>query len=222
MTIAIIAPHADDETLGCGGSILKFKKVNERVCIIQVTDLDKESTKYKHRQNQIRKVLEAYDIPSSDYFNLGYGPATLTSGSVSGLISNISKIFQNIKPNVVYLPSAADAHSDHFFTFNAGIACCKTFRYQFVESVFVYETLSETDFGLDPSKARFSPNWYEEITEELTIKQSILELYDDEIGDHPFPRNSTAVEALAILRGTQANVKFAESFQLLKRINTSR
>lgn len=221
MTIAIIAPHADDETLGCGGLILKFKKANERVCIIQVTDVDKSSKRYMYRKNQIEKVLAAYDIPLSDYFNLGYGPATLTSRSMSGLISSISKILQDVQPNAVYLPSAADAHSDHFFTFSAGIACCKTFRYPFVRSIFVYETLSETDFGLDPSKASFSPNWYEEISEELTRKQSILELYDDEIADHPFPRSSTSVEALAILRGTQANVKFAESFQLLKHINIS-
>ena len=30
MTIAIIAPHADDETLGCGGSILKHKNKNDK------------------------------------------------------------------------------------------------------------------------------------------------------------------------------------------------
>ena len=42
--------------------------------------------------------------------------------------------------------------------------------------------------------------------------------YESEIAEHPFPRSSTAIEALATLRGSECGVNHAEAFMLLKEI----
>ena len=43
-------------------------------------------------------------------------------------------------------------------------------------------------------------------------------VFYDEIKKHPFPRSIESVKSLAILRGAQINVKYAEAFKLLKKI----
>ena len=65
----------------------------------------------------------------------------------------------------------------------------KSFRYPFVKKNFkCYETISETDFNLHPEKV-FFPNYYVDITK--FFKKISLNLYDTEMGQHPFPRSTT-------------------------------
>ena len=50
--ILIIAPHPDDETLGCGGAILRHKKEGDKV-EVKLTEIDAKSGKLRLS----RKVL---------------------------------------------------------------------------------------------------------------------------------------------------------------------
>ena len=43
-----------------------------------------------------------------------------------------------------------------------------------------------------------------------------MEFYEGELGEHPFPRSKESLRALAVLRGSVANVHFAEGFMLLR------
>ena len=55
--------------------------------------------------------------------------------------------------------------------------------------------------------------------ERMMRDAKILQIYEGELGIHPFPRSLKNVEALAIYRGAMANCDHAESFMLLKEIN---
>ena len=77
--------------------------------------------------------------------------------------------------------------------------------------------MSETNFILK-KKDRFTPNYYEDITKQLSKKLKALKVYKSEIKKFPFPRSIKAVEALARLRGSEINTKAAEAFDLLKLI----
>ena len=43
-------------------------------------------------------------------------------------------------------------------------------------------------------------------------------LYQSEIGKHPFPRSEKNIKALATFRGASCGSEYAESFMLLKEI----
>ncbi len=75
------------------------------------------------------------------------------------------------------------------------------------------EILSESNFGEMES---ISPNYFVDISDFLERKIEILQTFSSELGDHPFPRSIESVRALAILRGTQAGCKYAESFRIVK------
>ncbi len=38
MKVMVISPHPDDETLGAGGSILKFRDLGNEICWLNITD----------------------------------------------------------------------------------------------------------------------------------------------------------------------------------------
>ena len=76
------------------------------------------------------------------------------------------------------------------------------------------EVLSETDFGSEINK--FIPNYFVDISDYMSTKLEILEIYKEELGKHPFPRSLEGIEALAKIRGISAGKKYAEAFNMIK------
>ena len=102
-------------------------------------------------------------------------------------------------------------HSDHRVTFEAVSACTKWFRHRCKADE--YETLSETDFGIDPRDAQFKPNLFVNISDYLEQKLA-MRVYSSELGEFPFPRSENL--ELAQIRGAQAGCEAAEAFMSLR------
>jgi LmbE family N-acetylglucosaminyl deacetylase len=134
------------------------------------------------------------------------------------LIESVASVVRKIEPDTLYIPYRNDAHSDHAAVFDAAVACTKSFRYPSVQSVYTYETLSETEFGLRTDDPGFRPNRLVDITNWLDQKISIMHMFAGEMAAFPFPRSETCMRAQATLRGSQANVMAAEAFMVLKEI----
>ena len=77
-----------------------------------------------------------------------------------------------------------------------------------------YETLFETEFRLDSSLV-FKPNVFVDISSYLEQKLELLRIYASELGEFPFPRSETAIQALAQFRGSSSGFENAEGFELL-------
>ena len=157
-------------------------------------------------------------IASENVFQLGFAPAGLDDVRRSDLVSRIAKVVGQFKPTEVLLPFPGDTHSDHLHAFEAAQACVKSFRSPSVRRVLCYETLSETNFGINPIQNAFRPNLFVDITPHLDRKVELSRTYVSEIADVPFPRSLSAIRALALLRGSQAGVEAAEAFMTLKEI----
>lgn len=219
--VLFVAPHPDDETLGCGGTILRHKAEGDDVCWLIVTDISEEmgfsSEKVSLRDEEIKTVAGLYNFDS--LYNLGFPTTRLDGLSMSELIERIGSIFRQIQPEIVYLPYRGDVHTDHKVVFDAAVSCTKWFRYGFIKRVLAYETLSETDFGINPESNGFRPNVFVNITSYLDKKLEIMKTYESELGQFPFPRSEETIKALAKLRGAAAGCDAAEAFMLLKEIN---
>lgn len=217
-SVVVIAPHPDDETLGCGGTLLRHRADGDRVHWLIVTAV---TTTYGYsrdrvavRNEEIRKVSDYYGFESTHRLEL---PTTrLDTVPVSDLVAAISTVFRQVRPDVVYLPYRGDAHTDHRHAFDAAAACTKWFRQGQIGRVLAYETLSETGFGLDPDSRGFQPTVYVDISPYLDAKLEAFRIYGGENGEFPFPRSDEAIRALATLRGSFAGVMAAEAFVLLR------
>jgi len=217
--VLIVAPHPDDETLGCGGTLLKHKHRGDELHWLIFTDM---AASDQYTEDQISTRAEEVKLVAARYgfktvSHLHFPPAQLDHLPKSELVAEVSGVVQNIQPQIIYLPYRNDVHSDHEVVFDVCIAATKQFRLQSIKELLVYETLSETNFSLKPDVV-FNPNYYVDIHEYLQEKLNIVSIYASELADFPFPRSLEAIAALAKYRGTQANAKAAEAFMLLKKV----
>jgi LmbE family N-acetylglucosaminyl deacetylase len=215
--VLVVAPHPDDETLGCGGTLLRMAQAGAHIAWLIVTDM-KGAAGYsddaiRRREAEISTVSEYFGF--SEVFRLGFPTSQLDTLPMVDLIGTVSSVFKAFQPELVFLPSRADVHTDHRAVFDAGAACAKWFRYGSLRRVLAYETLSETDFALDAGSA-FQPNYFVDISEFLDRKLEVMAMYQSEIREFPFPRSVQAIRALATLRGASSGFRAAEAFQLLR------
>jgi len=220
-TVLVVAPHPDDETLGCGGTLLRHVAAGDAVHWLIVTHISEEigaSTKQvATREQEIDRVAARYGMAGTT--NLAFPTTRLDTIPMADLVADIGEVVQMVEPDTMYLPYRNDIHTDHAFVFDAVASCTKWFRYPSIQRVLAYETLSETDFALDPDIDGFHPTVFVDITGHLDMKIEIMHIFESEVGTAPFPRSEAVLRALATLRGAAAGVKEAEAFMLLREIN---
>lgn len=218
--VLVVAVHPDDETLGCGGTLLKHKENGDEIHWMICTEMREENgfqyEKILSRQDEIEKVVSMYCF--DDVHRLGFSTMKVDEYTVSELVNKLSAVISKVKPTILYLPFKADVHSDHRVMFEAVYSCTKSFRYPFIKKIYMMETLSETDFALSTKEDSFIPNVFVDISKHLNRKLDIMRVFESEVGYHPFPRSLRNIEALATVRGATAGCEYAESFMLLKEI----
>jgi len=219
--ILVVAPHADDESLGCAGTLLRHIENGDEVYWLLVTGMSIDSgfteQQVKIREIEIITVDQLYKF--TDRFELKLPPARLDMLAKGDVVCAISDVIKKVQPEIVYTVYRNDAHSDHEIVFDALMSATKSFRYPFVKRVLAYETISETDFSMKPEDPGFRPNVFTNIEGYLDKKIKILAVFESEMREFPFPRSPKAIRSLAYLRGVQANCEAAEAFMLLKEIN---
>jgi len=218
--VLVVAPHPDDETLGCGGTLLRHINDGDEVSWLIVTKITQaqgfSSDRVTSRASEINQVSGMYNFKSVHH--AGFDSMSLDTYSKKEIVETLSGLINDVKPEIIYLPYRLDAHSDHEVVFDAVASCTKWFRYPFVKVVRAYETLSETEFGLRPEDSGFRPNLFINISEFIDKKIVIMGLYAGEMGTHPFPRSEKTIRALATLRGSASGCEAAEAFMTLKEI----
>jgi LmbE family N-acetylglucosaminyl deacetylase len=219
--ILCVAPHPDDETLGCGGTLLKHKDNGDKIYWLIMTNILTEEgydkVKIEERQQEIDNVAREYGF--EDIFKLDLPTTKLDIIPKRQIIEAVSNVINKIKPEEIYLPNRSDVHSDHKITFDSVISSTKTFRCPLIKKILMYETISETEFAPPFQDNAFMPNSFSDIFEFINKKLSIMKIYSTELGAHPFARSLDNLKALAMYRGATAGVNYAESFMLLKEIN---
>jgi LmbE family N-acetylglucosaminyl deacetylase len=214
--ILVIAPHPDDEAIGCGGTILRARQAGVRVDWAIVTAMDSadgwSAEKIARRNGIIENVASGLGV--SKVHGMGFAAGRLETIPLNQIVAKTKDIVEDVKPATVLLPHPGDAHTDHLVVFNAGAAATKWFRHSSVKSVLVYETPSETDLGLLPPQ--FKPQLFVDVSAFLDQKLDVCRMYEDEMGEFPFPRSETAIRALAQVRGATSGFEAAEAFDIMR------
>ena len=219
--ILIFAPHADDETLGCGGIIAKNTFLGNQVKVVVVTGAGGE--KHKHFsnelfltvQNEFKKAMAVLSVNDYEFLNF---PSTMLD-IVGRLELNIAidKITRKFQPSDIYVPFAGDMHNDHRMVCEAvAVATRPYLNYvNMIENIYAYETLSETHLKYPSLGASFLPNVHENVSDFFKLKLKALSKYPSQLQSKNQPRTLDAIENLAKMRGNHIGVKYAEAFVLL-------
>ncbi len=217
MNIMVVSPHPDDEVLGAGGTLLRYKSEGHSIAWLIISDIHKEygwdKRKIEKRKSEIDQVTNFFKFDK--IYNLKLPTSRLDTLPVEEIVKKISKVINAFTPNIILIPHHGDVHTDHQIINNAVVSTSKWFRYPFIYKILCYETLSETEFGLNPYH-NFYPNVFVDISDFLKKKIKAMEIYSSEIKDFPFPRSKISIESLARLRGSSSGFNAAEAFCLLR------
>jgi len=215
--ILIIAVHPDDETLGCGGTILKHKDKGDQIHWLIVTKANQKITAIPNieevQKRDIQRAAVEYGFDS--WKQMDFLTTELERYALGDLISAISKFIRSIEPQHIYLNHFADVHSDHRIAFDAVYSCTKNFRYPFIEKIMLYETLSETEFSPAIMSHAFVSNVFNDISPYIEKKLDIMKMFTTEQMEEPYPRSMLSIRALGRFRGSRIGVEYAEAFTLL-------
>lgn len=220
MKVLVIAPHPDDEVLGCGGTIAKHSGNGDEVYVAIVTKgmppMFPESGVEKCRQ-ECKKADEMLGVKETIFMD--FPAARIEEVPRFKFNEAFIELIQRIKPEVVYLPHRGDMQLDHKMTIDAAMVALRPKYEHLVRKIFAYETVSETGWDIPNVTNEFIPNYYNEITGYLQNKLEALSIFTTQISDYPSARSIKAVEALAVYRGTTVGVPAAEAFWLIRAVD---
>lgn len=219
MKILVIAPHADDEILGVGGTIIKnIKHGNDvYVCIVTRGVEPLFSADYiNNLRNETIRCHKLLGIRKTFFLEL---PSVMLEEQHRFEINDkILKVIKEIEPDEVYIPHVGDMQKDHQIVAESCMVAMRP-KYSFApKRILAYETLSETGWNTPNIQNEFIPNCFVDISELLSAKIEAMECYSSQLSRFPNARSIDAIEALAKYRGTLMNMKAAEAFMLLREI----
>lgn len=219
MNILVIAPHADDEIIGVGGTILKYIADNHSVYVCIVTKgyeplFSKELIDVIFKES--KECHNYLGIKETFYLNL---PASLVETvNRNELNEKLLQLIDKLEPDMVFIPHYGDMQKDHQLIAEATMVALRPKYRHKVKAIYSYETLSETEWSIPHISNSFLPNVYCDISDYLHDKLEAMKVYHSQLAQFPHPRSLTAMEALSKYRGSTINVSAAEAFSLIRLI----
>lgn len=210
MSVLVVAPHQDDEVLGCGGTISKLVQKNIDVDVIIITNkrIESDSSEAVRLKLGYRRL-----------HNLSFTDETVTHKTVD-LIKFIENIYTSDTYVDVYIPYKFDYNMDHGAVFDACDVSFRLLQANPPRRVFCYEILSSTNQYSVPIKLPFAPNYYEVLSSHhISKKIEAMTLgYPSQIRPSNHPRSVDGITCLSRLRGMECNSMYAEGFILLRQL----
>jgi LmbE family N-acetylglucosaminyl deacetylase len=222
MNVLVVAPHADDEVLGCGGIIAKYVNNGCDVYVAIMTnafygdpDLFPESLIQEIRKEAV-DAHEVLGVKNTIFFD--FPAPKLETYPAYKIAAELSTLIRDLNISALYLPHRGDMHKDHEVIFYAGMVASRPVNNCPVKEIYAYETLSETDWAIPFGSDVFIPNVYEDISEVFEKKINAMASYKSQIKPFPNSRSIIALESLAKMRGATVGCNYAESFALIRLI----
>jgi len=201
--ILVIAPHTDDGEFGCGGSISKFVNEGKEVFYVAFSTAE-DSVPDEYPKNILEiEVKEATKV-------LGINPSNLLIYKFhvrklnyhrQEILEELIKIRNNIKPNLIFIPSPNDLHQDHLTVSQ--------------ESIRAFKQYSILGYELPWNNITFNTQCFIKLEEKHIIKKiEALKCYESQ--KDRFYANEEFIRSLTTIRGTQIGTKYAETFEVVR------
>lgn len=216
-TTLVLAPHADDEVLGCGGVLARLAGAGRPPAVVIVTeghppDYSPESVEGLKREAAAAAAVLGCPVPQF----MGLPAARLDGMPHRELNVAIGAVVAAHRPDTLLLPFPGDIHRDHQLLFESAMVAARPTGPGSPAQILCYETLSETNWNAAGVAPAFTPQVSIDISDTLAAKIRAFRAYASQRRDFPQERSVEAIEALARLRGATAHLVAAEAFMLVR------
>lgn len=213
--LLVIAPHSDDEVLGCGGLISKIKKAGGKVYVLIFNlGFEKDDTK-KSQEKRKKEVQDAMNLLNVDDFHLVHDTPDnnrdLDAKPLHSLIEIIESSspvsLEKIEPTMVAIPTIFSHHQDHVHVHNACIAALRPISTPVSDIVLSYEAPEHSRWS---ATGIFEPNFFVEIDDVIDQKIQAFSKYKSQI--RPGGRDADSIRNQAKYRGQEVGKNLCEAF----------
>lgn len=192
--ILIVAPHPDDETIGCGGLLSMYGKQCD---ILMLTDgrhcyddrVIDENTVIKTRQSETKAAMKLVGVKNIYFLNI----------EDSKLSSNIFKVmkFDISKYSYIFVPNRNEAQSDHKIVL--GIFRMMKLLQRSKAQIYEYEVWT----------ALRNPTWILDISKVIDTKKKMIKKYKSQLEIKNYYDSTIGLNSY---RGLAYNYKFGEAY----------
>ena len=222
-TILIVAAHPDDEVLGCFGTVARLIKEGYEAYTLILgegkTSRD-ESRIVENKKDELevlnQEIVEANRIIGiKKVFIETFPDNRFDSVDLLDIIKAISKVKEEIKPDIIFTHYEHDLNIDHQITYKAVITATRPMIDECVKKIYSFEILSSTEWNYPLS---FSPDTYFDIGDTIELKLDAMKKYDSELCNYPHPRSLEGIELNAKYQGMRVGKEYVEAFKVIRSI----
>jgi len=218
--VLVVAAHADDEALGCGGTIARHVAEGSSVHLVIMADgvssrPKVESADAGSRMDAAREAQKILGIAGITPFELPDNQ--MDSFPFLEIVRILERLIDELSPTLIYTHHHGDLNIDHRITNQAVLTACRPVPNHCVREIREFEVLSSTEWSFS-SQPVFVPNVFIDITGYLDTKLAALAAYEAEMRPSPHSRSLLHAEALARHRGYSVGFAAAEAFMLTRAV----
>ena len=215
--LLVIAPHPDDEVLGTAGTMARFARQGGDVTVGTIAAHMPPLYSKEVHERTVEEAKQAHRLLGVKESIFLDNPAVLLGKidvpEFNGMVFNIIK---KVSPDVLLMPYV-DRHVDHRMVFEACMVASRPVDVgRNIKICAAYETISETHWNAPHLEPNFTPNWCIDITDYIDLKIDAMRCYQSQLQTFPQSRSVEALKALALFRGSQAGMGYAEAFHILR------
>lgn len=221
--ILIVAAHPDDEVLGCFGTVARLiKEGYEAYTLIlgegktsrdEVRVVENKTDELQTLNQEILQANETIGITKT--FVESFPDNRFDSVDLLDIIKVISKIKNEVQPDIIFTHYEKDLNIDHQITYQAVITATRPMKEESVKEIYSFEILSSTEWNYPIS---FSPDIYYDISETIDLKIKAMKEYQSELCEYPHPRSLEGIELNAKYQGMRVGKRFVEAFKTVRAI----
>lgn len=212
----VIAPHADDEAYGMGGTILRLKKDGWNVKVVVVTCGDGFVFEHSNERSSRDIRMAEFEAVSSalgvEFEMLRFTEESmLDTVPLRDIVGQIERVQDEFKAKRWYV-AGPSFHQDHRVTFEAAMAAARPSRALPPKEVWLFETAL---YSWSPQCWKLTPHVYVDITNEIDGKIRVCNMYESQIRKSG-PLCPERLRAWAAACGSECGVEHAERFEIVR------
>lgn len=191
MNVVVLAPHTDDEALGCGGTIAKLVERGYDVYVYAFSSGAATQDEFNASVHKLGGEPFLFQNIETRYFTL----------KRQEILDAMIVIRENLNPRMVFIPASDDIHQDHQVINQEGV---RAFKHT---TIYAYE--------LPWNSTGFKNTCYSTLSgDHIGKKMGALASYESQSVRSYF--RTDAMLSLARIRGMQANTEYAECFEVIR------
>ena len=219
--ILIVVAHPDDEVLGCFGTVARLIKEGYEAYTLILGEgktsrdekrvVENKKDEIEILNSEIKRANDTIGIKKTFIYN--FADNRFDSVDLLDIVKVISKVKEEIKPDIIFTHYENDLNIDHTITYKAVLTATRPMKNECVKEIYSFEILSSTEWNYPIS---FSPDVYFDIEDFIDIKLEAMKKYYSELCEYPHPRSLEGIKLNAQYNGMRVGEKYVEAFKCIR------